>query len=466
MSLHHWILPAAALLPTTALAQTAEVLPCSTPVDAGTYVMATGEIIPPSAAGAPKATPGVIYDNTCPVGFFFATQNGTVIIDEGRLPSVSSPAPNKGVLNSYFVTSFDISYCTNEVGTCDLNVFFWEDYDDCDDVPTAGAPTAAFAITGLPASPTGAFACFTLTIDLTGGFEFCMQADGDGVHNGTATGDGFGYGFQFVNQLAAPGGIVLAGEPTACGVGEGTYFNTPGAAEGSGLDNDDLFWREGAGTDTSGCFFLGGSPYASFYMEITADLDDVTCQDDCNANGVGDILDVNSGTSLDLNGNGIPDECMPGDGTPYCFGDGTGNACPCANDGEAGEGCANSTGRGGLLYNFGGSSIGAQDTSMYCIGLPKNSVALYFMGSAQAGGGSGIPVFDGLVCVGGLTRRFPLQSTGIGGVADNLDPATQFSNLIVPSSTWNFTVWYRDPAGVPCGTNANFSNALTIDFLP
>ena len=30
---------------------------------------------------------------------------------------------------------------------------------------------------------------------------------------------------------------------------------------------------------------------------------------DCNGNGVGDAIDIQSGTSLDGNGNGIPDEC-------------------------------------------------------------------------------------------------------------------------------------------------------------
>ncbi len=33
---------------------------------------------------------------------------------------------------------------------------------------------------------------------------------------------------------------------------------------------------------------------------------------DCNANGVGDAVDIATGTSWDFNGNGIPDECEPG----------------------------------------------------------------------------------------------------------------------------------------------------------
>jgi len=30
---------------------------------------------------------------------------------------------------------------------------------------------------------------------------------------------------------------------------------------------------------------------------------------DCNGNGVGDAIDIQNGTSVDSNGNGIPDEC-------------------------------------------------------------------------------------------------------------------------------------------------------------
>jgi hypothetical protein len=30
---------------------------------------------------------------------------------------------------------------------------------------------------------------------------------------------------------------------------------------------------------------------------------------DCNSNGIGDAVDISSGTSLDRNSNGIPDEC-------------------------------------------------------------------------------------------------------------------------------------------------------------
>ncbi|MCA9218822.1 MAG: hypothetical protein KDA71_00765, partial [Planctomycetales bacterium] len=88
----------------------------------------------------------------------------------------------------------------------------------------------------------------------------------------------------------------------------------------------------------------------------------VTSADDCNQNGVPDDLDVADGTSQDQDGNGIPDECAGGVvGTAFCFGDGSGSFCPCGNNGNAGEGCANSTGVGAILFGTGSDSVSADD---------------------------------------------------------------------------------------------------------
>ena len=44
----------------------------------------------------------------------------------------------------------------------------------------------------------------------------------------------------------------------------------------------------------------------------------------------------------------------------YCFGDGqSGVSCPCGNQGQTGEGCANSSGMGGLLTPGGSASVAA-----------------------------------------------------------------------------------------------------------
>lgn len=193
-------------------------------------------------------------------------------------------------------------------------------------------------------------------------------------------------------------------------------------------------------------------------------------QEDCNANDVGDVCDLADATSLDVDGNSIPDECEAGFATPYCFGDGSGTPCPCDNYGAGGAGCGNSVGGGfqggALLYNFGGASVGAGDTALYCVHLPKNKFGLVYFGSKSfPTGGLGTPFGDGLRCLGGTLQRFGAHSTGASGSLVELDPAAQFPTMIVAGSTWHFQAWYRDPSG-PCGGGFNLSNALRITFAP
>ncbi len=186
-------------------------------------------------------------------------------------------------------------------------------------------------------------------------------------------------------------------------------------------------------------------------------------QEDCNGNSIGDACDIASSFSLDVNGDAIPDECQQGAGLPYCFGDGSGTSCPCGNNDGTGAGCKNSTGNGALLYNLGGASVGSDDTALYVVRMPHNKNGLIFMASSPVAGGNGIPFFDGLICAGGFTHRFGLHNSGANGSFSQLNVATLAPTLITAGSVWNFQTWHRDPAG-PCGTNANFSNAVRITF--
>ncbi|MCE9595911.1 MAG: hypothetical protein K8S98_17115 [Planctomycetes bacterium] len=190
-------------------------------------------------------------------------------------------------------------------------------------------------------------------------------------------------------------------------------------------------------------------------------------QQDCNGNGVGDACDLVSNFSLDTNSNTIPDDCEQGVGTPFCFGDGSQTPCPCGNSGGTGEGCANSTGNGALLYNLGGASVGAGNTTLYVVRMPVNKFGLVYMGSSDAQiGGAGLPFKDGLRCVKGFIKRFGAQSSGATGSFVRTNPAAAAPALIVAGSTWYFQVWHRDVLASPCGTSQNLSNGLKVDFLP
>src|SRR5258706_7910301 len=89
---------------------------CETPQDAGTYHVATGILTPPGAEDHSSfVVPGVIYNNTCSTPYFQSCLNGTTWLDDGRVPSATSPAPNTGTLNNYRVNQFQIAYCTRDV---------------------------------------------------------------------------------------------------------------------------------------------------------------------------------------------------------------------------------------------------------------------------------------------------------------------------------------------------------------
>ncbi|MCE9595038.1 MAG: thrombospondin type 3 repeat-containing protein [Planctomycetes bacterium] len=185
---------------------------------------------------------------------------------------------------------------------------------------------------------------------------------------------------------------------------------------------------------------------------------------DCNSNGVLDACDLTAGTSLDVNTNQIPDECEPSSGTPFCFGDGTGAACPCGNTGTTGGGCANSAALGALLANLGGTSVSLDNAQLQATQMPHNKSGLIFLGTNKFAGGASVPFGDGLICVQ-PKFRFPVKNSGVSGSFLVVQPASITPTWITAGSTRYFQAWYRDPAG-PCGGGYNFSNGLSVTFTP
>ncbi|MCP3914267.1 MAG: hypothetical protein GY711_01790 [bacterium] len=188
---------------------------------------------------------------------------------------------------------------------------------------------------------------------------------------------------------------------------------------------------------------------------------------DCNGNQVEDAVDIALGFATDVNADGVPDSCQLL-ASPYCFG----FACPCANN-SVFAGCINNTGGGGLLFAQGSSVHPADDLVLTTVGVPANNFGYYFMGGSQFT--PPLAIQNGMVCVsaGALgLYRWPVQTSGPAGVI-SMGPgivaqsAVNFGppGTINPGFTWNFQCWYRDPAG-PCGANSNYSNAMSVLFLP
>ncbi|MFT7484692.1 MAG: hypothetical protein ACI9F9_000536, partial [Candidatus Paceibacteria bacterium] len=142
------------------------------------------------------------------------------------------------------------------------------------------------------------------------------------------------------------------------------------------------------------------------------------------------------------------------------FGGGTGAVCPCGNQGAAGEGCANSTGTGGLLTTAGSNSVGQDDIAFDVVGLPANKSALLFAGDSDLSPGT--PFGDGLRCAGGSLKRLGVLSSDGSGAAS-------WPSGLSAAGGWTagdrrfFQVWYRDPAGT-CGSGFNISSAQDVTF--
>lgn len=251
----------------------------------GVYDAVTG-VLTPAPAGASRGVGGLgeaVYNNTAPTGFLYDIDDGSIIIDEGRIPSTSSP-DLVGTQDSYTISSLQIGYATDSTDATGLDVqlALFERFAACGLPATTDAPHIVIDLTGLPAS-TGGIASFLFDVDLSG-LGVCLRGDGNGVYT-NGTGDRFGWSIQFTNAgngtLTGP---LISGDPLNVPEGDGTVFQNPGGA-GSGLTTGDLF-RQLNPDGTANCFFFGGYPanvFASFYMVVRSDL-----SGDCIGCGIGD----------------------------------------------------------------------------------------------------------------------------------------------------------------------------------
>ena len=477
MKLGNWILTcalagsAAAQVPTIALNAPIE--------DLGTLDLMSGVITPPAPIGAQPLIAGVVYDNTC-IPYAVAACNGGIVfinqigigqtwMDAGRMPSVTSPAPNVGTMNAYRVTTFQIGYATNELDTslggpgALLSVLFWEDGDVCQNTSTLPAPNATFNL-ALPGTLTaGTVRALLVNVNIAGA-EFTMKADGNGTYDASPALDTFAYGYQVTTGTAgAATYIIRAGQiatPNPCGMGDGTYFLNPGTMRGTGLDNTDLFSLQTTATaatcyignaSQTACTALPGPIYAGVYMEITADISD------CNTNLLPDADDITSGFSLDLNVDGIPDECQVVPFTPYCTAGTSANQCVASISGTGSTSIGTAS---GLIVNVNG--VEGQKQGIIFYGITTAIGNPWALGSTS------------FLCVKAPSQRTGVQNSG--GTLNGCDGTMTldvFSYLAAhPTALGNpfsagqnafFQGWYRDP---PSPKTTSLTDGLQVTFVP
>jgi subtilisin-like proprotein convertase family protein len=161
--------------------------------------------------------------------------------------------------------------------------------------------------------------------------------------------------------------------------------------------------------------------------------------------------------------------CSGPAGVGFCFGDGSGTACPCANNGAAGNGCANSIDANGANLGVSGIASVASDTLVLLgTGMP-NSSALYFQGTSQAAAGAGTVFGDGKRCAAGSVIRLATKSNTGGGsqypaVGDL--PVSVKGLVPVAGGTRDYQVWYRNAAAFCTASTFNLSNGLEVVWTP
>jgi len=154
--------------------------------------------------------------------------------------------------------------------------------------------------------------------------------------------------------------------------------------------------------------------------------------------------------------------------TPFCFGDGAGTPCPCANSGSMGNGCANSVNASGAnVAATGASSLSADTLVLAGTGMP-NSSALYFQGTGQQSGGLGVAFGDGLRCAGGTIVRLGTKANAAGAsqYPEAGDPTVSVRGLVGAPGSRTYQVWYRNAAAFCTVSTFNLTNGVSVAWVP
>ncbi len=149
-----------------------------------------------------------------------------------------------------------------------------------------------------------------------------------------------------------------------------------------------------------------------------------------------------------------------------CAGDGTlALACPCANTGASGNGCANSRAVAGARLDACRTSTAAQ-IELLSSGTPPNSLVFFVASTTLASGG--LQLGDGVHCIGGALLRLRAH-TAVNGVAllgpSAGDPTLATLSSATPGSTFYYQAFYRDVNPTFCSSaTMNATNAQRVDW--
>ncbi len=153
----------------------------------------------------------------------------------------------------------------------------------------------------------------------------------------------------------------------------------------------------------------------------------------------------------------------------FCFGDGSGAACPCGNAGAAGHGCASSINSAGALLRGSGIASVIFDSLVLSGSSMPNASALYFQGRSQLSGGMGIPFGDGLRCAGGAIVRLgtKINTAGASQYPGAGDPPISVRAQVPPTGgSRTYQAWYRNAASFCTPATHNLTNGVQFAWVP
>jgi hypothetical protein len=150
----------------------------------------------------------------------------------------------------------------------------------------------------------------------------------------------------------------------------------------------------------------------------------------------------------------------------FCFGDGTGSACPCGNSGAAGHGCASSIFAAGAQLVLSGSPSTENDTAQLQITNVPPGVSLTIFQGTTADAGT---VFgDGLRCATGTVIRIASRFSTPAGTLNYpqaVDPMLSVSGGIpLDGGQRTYQGWYRNAANFCTSSTFNLTNGLLVNW--
>lgn len=148
----------------------------------------------------------------------------------------------------------------------------------------------------------------------------------------------------------------------------------------------------------------------------------------------------------------------------FCFGDGTSVACPCGHGSRPAHGCSNNftiDGAGAYLSSSGLPSIASDSLVLTTTGTFPNTPGVYFQGSTA----TAIVFGNGIQCASGVMYRLE-NSVAVGIGTSSTTVPIHLLGATAPGQVRYYQQWYRDAPTYCPFSGFNFTNALSVTWLP